>query len=92
MKKALFIRLDRMGDLVLTLPCDHLVADEYECHWLIPKGLEFVAESDTSNKQFKAISKEGSLKNFLELRRWVKEIRPDACISFHVPWSRRVIV
>ena len=86
MKKALFIRLDRMGDLVLTMPCDELVSSTHEVHWLVPKGLDFVAEAATPKKSFQSMSKEGSFKNILQLRNMIKEIKPEVSVSFHVPW------
>ncbi len=86
MKKALFIRLDRMGDLVLTLPCDRLVAKDYECHWLIPQGLDFVAKSERSKKPYFSLDKSKPWDSFWELRKRIKQICPDVSISFHVPW------
>ncbi len=86
MKKAVFIRLDRMGDLVLTLPCDRLVADQFNCHWVIPKGLDFVAENDASKKKFSSLDASDPWKSFFLLRKKIQEISPDVSISFHVPW------
>ncbi len=86
MKKALFIRLDRMGDLVLTLPCDRLVADQFQSHWFIPQGLDFVAESARPKKSYSTFSSQWSLKNFFSLRNKVKSLRPEVSVSFHVPW------
>ncbi len=86
MKTALFIRLDKMGDLVLTLPCDSLVSKEYKVHWLIPKGLDFVAESASPAKDFYSVKKDFSWKSFFQLYRWIKSIKPDISVSFHVPW------
>ncbi len=86
MKTALFIRLDRMGDLILTLPCDGLISERYQTHWLIPNGLEFVADHATPKKEYLAISKQWSWKNFFQLRKTIKTIAPDVSVSFHVPW------
>ena len=86
MKNALFIRLDRIGDLILTLPCDGLVTEEYNVHWLTPQGLDFVAQSARPKKEFSSLSKDWSFSNFLELRRLIKNIKPEVSVSFHVPW------
>lgn len=80
------IRLDRMGDLVLTLPCDQLVAEEYECHWVIPKGLEFVAQASAQTKNWTSLDKNQAKSSFWSLRKLIKEIQPEVSVSFHVPW------
>lgn len=86
MKKALFIRLDRMGDLVLTLPCDQLVSDDYDVHWVTPKGLDFVVESSQPKRKFTGFSKDWSWQNLSRFRKLLKEFKPDVAICFHVPW------
>lgn len=86
MKKALFIRLDRMGDLILTLPCDGLILEQYDVHWLIPKGLDFVAESTQPKKDFTSFSKDWSWSNFIDLVKLIGRQKPDVSVSFHVPW------
>lgn len=85
-QKALFIRLDKMGDLVLTLPCDHLVTSTYECHWMTPKGLDFVVNSATDKKNYYPQSNQWNWKNFFQLYRLVRKINPQVSVSFHVPW------
>lgn len=85
-KQALFIRLDRMGDLVLTLPCDQLVSDTHNVHWITPKGLDFVVENVTPKKSFQTLSRDWSWQQFKELRKIIKEINPDISVCFHVPW------
>jgi ADP-heptose:LPS heptosyltransferase len=39
-KKTLFIRVDRLGDLLVTLPVDELVSDR-SIYWCIPMGWAF---------------------------------------------------
>lgn len=86
MKKALMIRLDRMGDLILTLPCDQLISDQYEVHWLIPQGLDFVVASSEPSREFTAFSSQWSWSNFTKLRQLIDRVRPEVSVSFHVPW------
>ena len=71
MKTALFIRLDRMGDLVLTLPCDSIVSENYKVHWLVPKGLEFVVDSASPKKEYRSVKKDFSWFAFFELVKWI---------------------
>ena len=86
MKKALFIRLDRMGDLVLTLPVDHILNKDYQVQWVIPKGLEFVAENSQPKRSFYALKKQFSFARFFAFYRFVRRLKADVSISFHVPW------
>ena len=86
MKTALFIRLDRMGDLVLTLPCDSIVSENYKVHWLVPKGLEFVVDSASPKKEYRSVKKDFSWFAFFELVKWIRSIKPEVSVSFHVPW------
>jgi ADP-heptose:LPS heptosyltransferase len=86
MKSVVFIRLDRMGDLILTLPCDQLVAKDYQCHWMIPQGLEFVIESGSPPRAFTSLNKNLAWVSFWKLCRWLRDTRPAVSISFHVPW------
>lgn len=86
MKKALFIRLDRMGDLILTLPCDQRVKNKYEVHWFVPSGMDFVVENSVPARPFKSFSKDFTFSRFSDFLREVRKMRPEVSISFHVPW------
>lgn len=86
MRKALFIRLDRMGDLVLTLPCDQLIRDRYQVHWVTPNGLDFVVQSTAPTKDYTTMGHDFSWKQFFKFFNLVKNINPHVSISFHVPW------
>ncbi len=86
MKKALFIRLDRLGDLVLTLPCDQLVSSDFSVEWVIPQGLEFVPASARPRRSFQSFSKESSFQNILSFYRWVKAYKPHTSVVYHGPW------
>ena len=86
MKRALFIRLDRMGDLVLSLPCDRLVQNTHEVFWFIPENLTFICQSAQPQRFFKGFSKKGSFKNFKDFLTTIKKIKPEIAISFHAPW------
>jgi ADP-heptose:LPS heptosyltransferase len=84
-QRVLFVRLDRIGDLVLTLPVDQSL-ENIKSSWWIPKGLGFVAAcaSPVRNAQEvdRAIDFRTFMKYFIELRRE----RFDAAVVFHAPW------
>jgi ADP-heptose:LPS heptosyltransferase len=86
MKTALFLRLDRMGDLVLTLPCDQMVPSDYQVLWAIPRGLDFVLEHSQPSRSFFSMESKGSLKNFWQFYKKLKALSPHVSLSFHVPW------
>lgn len=86
MKKAILLRLDRIGDLILTLPCDQLIAGDYEVHWITPQGLDFVVQHATPARRFSSFNGKYSLRNFLSFYNHIRAIRADVSLSFHVPW------
>ena len=85
-KRALFIRLDRMGDLVLTLPCDQLVGDTHDVFWVTPRGLEFVVDNCQPSKKYQSISPKGGWQEFKAFFQYVRTCKPDVSVTFHVPW------
>ena len=86
MKKALFIRMDRIGDLVLSLPSDRLVGNTHDVTWLIPENLDFICQSAIPQRSFKSFSKKFSFGNLKKLFITIRKIKPDIAISFHAPW------
>ena len=92
MKKALFIRMDRIGDLILSLPCDRLVQNTHEVFWLIPENLNFICQSAKSKRPFKTLSKKLSFENLKKLFITIRKIKPDIAISFHAPWWVHLIL
>lgn len=85
--KTLLIRIDRMGDLILTLPVDQLpVLKDHNCSWLINEGLEFVITNSSPQRKYQTISKKFSIKNFFKVYHIIKKLNPDISISFHSPW------
>ncbi len=86
MKKALFIRLDRMGDLVFSLPCDRLVRNTHEVFWFVPENLTFICQSARPQRVFTGFFTNWSFKNFKKFFVAIKKIKPEIAISFHAPW------
>lgn len=86
-RRVLFIRIDRMGDLVLTLPTDQLARQlGAEVDWWIPKGLSFVANASVPPRQTLEIPRKFALKQFMKLLLFLKRKNYDAAIVFHAPW------
>jgi ADP-heptose:LPS heptosyltransferase len=91
--KIAFARVDRIGDLILTLPCQQAwlsVRPEDSIEWLISDGLQFIAQS--SVPPLSAFSCPGSgnflskIKGVFGLSRELKARKFDHFVAFHVPW------
>ncbi|MCB0394725.1 MAG: glycosyltransferase family 9 protein, partial [Bdellovibrionales bacterium] len=86
-KKILLVRMDRIGDLVLTLPvAGHSALQNFDVLWLVNQGTEFVLESTTHPAVFKTLKKSFSISQFFQFVRWLKSERLDVSIVFHAPW------
>lgn len=84
-KKILFIRLDKIGDLICTLCCDdHPRLKEYSKHWLISKDLEFIPEHSDPKRFYSTLTKDQH--GFWNLYRFLKANSFEASVSFQCPW------
>lgn len=81
-KKILCVRLDKIGDLVSTLPVDE-VFDHHAVHWAINQGLGFLAEQAVPARSFTEISIHQGRRDFRQL---LKTYRPDLVVIFYAPW------
>lgn len=89
MPKVLLVRMDRLGDLVCTLPVDqdpHLQGAHCQCSWLISKGLEPVLELSVPPRTGWSESTAFSWPNFLQLVRRLRAERFQKVIFFFGPW------
>ena len=87
LRKTLLVRIDRIGDLICTLPVDQLPAlKEHKCQWLITNGLEFIAEHSEPQRVYKTTARSFSWRNFSQLRKWLHQESFTTSISFHAPW------
>tara|TARA_B110001454_G_C12723326_1_gene436655 strand:- start:11372 stop:12415 length:1044 start_codon:yes stop_codon:yes gene_type:complete len=85
MSKILFIRLDKIGDLVCTMCTDdHPSLKEDSKHWLISKGLEFIPEHAVPKRKYSSITKDRQ--GFRDLYEILKGEFFDASVSFQCPW------
>ena len=86
-KKILLIRLDKIGDLVLTLPVDQgLAGGGMEVVWVIPKGLAFIGDHAFPKRRYIELDKATSWKKFWNFVAWIKHEKPDSAVVFHGPW------
>jgi ADP-heptose:LPS heptosyltransferase len=95
--KSFFVRLDKMGDLISTLPSDQFqqtspqTSPQREVFWLISKGLENVIECADPKRNYKSFviqskSWKQTWNNFLTFLNFLKSEKPDEIIFFYSPW------
>lgn len=88
LEKILFIRLDKIGDLVCTLPCDEhpLIPKNVETFWILSKGNEFIALNSDPPRSFLSLDKKTPWQSFKALSTFLRQHRFDAVFSFQSPW------
>lgn len=85
--KICLIRLDKIGDLVCTLPVDEVPwLDGHQIRWVIAQGLGFVAASAVPGRRFLQLNKNTKLHSFLALNKFLKDEKFDVAVSFQGPW------
>ncbi len=91
-KKAVFIRLDKIGDLISTLPCDQIRGlESYNITWVIAKGLAFIPEHSVPKRRYFELDKKKPWRSFWSLYKILKTSgngsgKVDLAISFQAPW------
>ncbi len=71
--KILLIRLDKIGDLICSLPVDECeVLKNHQVHWAISKGLEFVPDHATPLRRYQSFRRVWTLKDFIRFFQFLK--------------------
>ena len=87
--KVLLVRLDRIGDLVMTFPVDESLStldSKADVRWWIPPGLAFIAAHAEPRRNVRELARQF---NYLRFRMLLDELRrdpPRLAIIFHAPW------
>lgn len=85
--KVCLIRLDKIGDLICTLPVDQIDGLKgAEVRWVITRGLGFVAANAEPGRRFIQLDKLNAFQSFRELVRFLKTEKFTAAVSFQAPW------
>ncbi len=85
--KALLVRLDKIGDLICTLPADELLPKEqFQTQWMISHGLDFVPVQSVPFRSFTVWKKKSTLSQFWSFLRFLRQEKFDLAISFQAPW------
>jgi heptosyltransferase I len=83
----LMIRMDRIGDLVLTLPVDQceLLKDK-KIHWVINKGMGFIPIHAEPKRDFTEFPLKFSWTHLKQLMQLIKSLDPQNVVVFYAPW------
>lgn len=85
--RILLIRLDKIGDLVSTLPVDAIPALKgHDVRWVVAHGLGFVARNAVPPREALELDRTNGAASSLELGRLLDEWKPDIAVSFQAPW------
>lgn len=85
--KTLLIRMDKIGDLVVSLNAqDHPWFKNRDYHWIISHGLGWVLENSPHRKNYTEADKVFSFKGFFQLVRTLKGLKADSAVVFQAPW------
>ena len=85
-RKILIARVDRIGDLILTLPMESSLRTlDYtaQISWLVEENLRFVMEARAHKSPVYYVEK---AQGFSKLISWLKKEKFDEVYSVHVPW------
>lgn len=84
---TVLIRMDKLGDLVISLPADqHPALLGQNVIWAITEGLDFVVEQALPKRKFKTFSKRFSPLRIMAFKNWLKQVNPQHVVILHAPW------
>lgn len=86
MKKILIIRLDKIGDLVCSLPIDQILQETHDVHWVIAQGLAFLPQQSVPQRKFIELDKNKITESIKKLSDLIDQYQPEVAISLQAPW------
>lgn len=86
-KKIVLIRLDKIGDLICSLPVDQVIdSNEYDVTWIVQKGMGQVVDLGARKRKYFELDKNDPKASAKQLAKILKEIKAEVAISFQAPW------
>ena len=86
-RKIVFIRLDKIGDLICTLPADQVLDEKtYDITWIVQKGLGQIVDLGARKRKYLELDKAHPARSAQKLKEFLKVLDPDVAISFQCPW------
>jgi len=85
--KIALIRLDKIGDLVSTLPVDQIPELQgHQVRWVINEALSFIAQNAVPERAFTGLPLHDPAAAQKKLRSFLHDFRPDLAVFFYGPW------
>ena len=94
-KKVIFVRLDKIGDLVSTMPMDEICRQlqtklQIDFKWVISEGLQFLADNAVPKREYFTLSLQNNWKNkwksFWNLVDFFKKENPSLLVIYYAFW------
>ncbi len=81
------VRMDKIGDLVVSLPVDeHPAFAGQRVHWIVTKGLSFIAEQAVPKRTVTEFKRRFSPADCIRLINWFRRNNPRTVVLLHTPW------
>lgn len=85
--KIIFIRADKIGDLICSLPVDQdPYFSDHQTSWVIAKGLKFITDFSVPKRKALEINLSEKWNSFWSLYSHLRSEKPDMTMIFHGPW------
>ncbi len=86
-KKIVLIRLDKIGDLICSLPADQILdPNKYDVTWIVQKGLGQVVDLGSYERKYFELDKNEPKISAETLAKILSDLKPEIAISFQAPW------
>lgn len=86
-KKILLIRLDKIGDLICTLPADQILdSAAFDMTWVIQKGLNKILDLGEVKRNYIELDKNNIEFSRAKFSEFLKQNKFDVAVSFQCPW------
>lgn len=86
-QKVLLIRLDKIGDLISTLPVDQILDEsKYEIMWVVQKGMGSVVDLGAKKRNYIELDKANPKLSAKTFHDFLKTFPANVAISFQGPW------
>ncbi|WP_409478125.1 glycosyltransferase family 9 protein [Pseudobdellovibrio sp. HCB154] len=87
MKKIVLIRLDKIGDLICTLPTDQVLDQSaYDVTWVVQKGMGNIVNFGEKKRRFIELDKSKPEESRQIFADFLKQNDFDYAVSFQCPW------
>lgn len=81
------VRMDKIGDLVVSLPVDeHPALSGGKYIWFVTKGMGFIPEQSAPKRPAVEFKRGFSPFEFIRMWRWFKTYEPRTVVLMHCPW------